>query len=107
MLRAEVKNSASEESTAMLDGDPLGKEQSFDDNKLGNIFETQQGSYVRGKVQCVVCDADFVADFRHDEDHSNLENQPCLFDPELEEVGKCSGKGKKIKPLWACKERIS
>jgi hypothetical protein len=44
-------------------------------------------------------------DFQHVEELSDLGNRPCLFDAELEGVGRCSGKRKKIKPFWEWKER--
>ena len=72
---------------------------------LGNIFETRLWSCVRGNIECVVSDADYGADFQHCEELSDLGNRPCLFDAELEGVGRCSGKRKKIKPFWEWKER--
>lgn len=72
---------------------------------MGNFFEFQLESCVRGNGEWVIADAVFGANFQPGEERFDLGNQPFLFDAELEGVGRCSGKGKKKRPYQVWKDR--
>jgi hypothetical protein len=93
VLQAEARSPATEETLAVLSGEPKCKDRPSTGNLLGNTFDAQQGSSVRGNVEC----ADGVAvgwvELKQGKKLSVQGKKTCLFDVTDEGDDWCFGKG--------------